>query len=65
MATIPKALLKNPKVDRDLVEENYSRSPVRAIRAHCLRCSNGSKKEVEECRVITCELHHLRKRGLP
>jgi hypothetical protein len=31
-------------------------SPMRAIRAKCLDCSGGSKKEVELCQVKDCPL---------
>lgn len=36
------------------------RSPLTAIRAHCIGCSNGYRKEVEECRVVKCALHPFR-----
>lgn len=31
-----------------------------AIRAHCLECSGGSKKEVERCCVKSCKLRPYR-----
>lgn len=31
-----------------------------AIRAHCMECSGGCKKEVENCRIKTCALHPYR-----
>ena len=31
-----------------------------AIRAHCLECSGGSKKEVDGCLVKTCKLRKYR-----
>jgi hypothetical protein len=36
------------------------RSPLTAIRAKCIECSNGYRKEVEECRVTKCALHPFR-----
>ena len=35
-------------------------TPMKAIRAKCLDCSNGSFQEVRECPVTECPLHHLR-----
>ncbi len=34
--------------------------PLKAIRQHCLECSGGSTKEVKECAMAECPLHHLR-----
>ena len=31
-----------------------------AIRAHCMECSGGCKKEVENCRIKTCALRPYR-----
>lgn len=31
-----------------------------AIRAHCLECSGGSRKEVRNCRVTGCSLYPYR-----
>ena len=31
-----------------------------AIRAHCMECSGGCKKEVENCRIKTCSLRPYR-----
>jgi uncharacterized protein YgbK (DUF1537 family) len=36
------------------------RNPLTAIRAKCVECSNGSLKEVTECRVVHCALHPFR-----
>lgn len=36
------------------------RSPMTAIRSFCIGCSNGSIKEVDECRVVNCSLWPLR-----
>lgn len=35
-------------------------SPIRAIRAKCLECSNGSSNEVKLCPVKSCPLHSFR-----
>ena len=37
-----------------------NRSPLKAIRAKCLRCSDGSKSEVRLCPVETCPLWPFR-----
>lgn len=34
-----------------------------AIRAHCLNCSGGSRKEVHECKVTNCALWRFREIG--
>lgn len=34
-------------------------TPVRAIRANCLRCQGGSRKAVREC-AVDCPLHSYR-----
>ena len=31
-----------------------------AIRAHCMECSGGSRKEVERCNVKSCKLRPYR-----
>lgn len=35
-------------------------NPLKAIRQHCLDCSNGSAHEVDQCPVSRCALHPLR-----
>lgn len=35
-------------------------SPLKAIRKHCLDCSDGAYSEVRECRVADCILHKYR-----
>ncbi len=35
-------------------------STLRAIRAKCIECSNGSKKYVAECDILDCPLHLFR-----
>jgi hypothetical protein len=35
-------------------------TPVKAIRAKCLECSGGSKKEVRLCRIEDCALFPYR-----
>jgi hypothetical protein len=35
-------------------------TPMKAIRAYCLDCSNGSAQEVKRCEIRTCPLHRLR-----
>lgn len=37
-----------------------STSPLRAIRAKCLECSNGHVAEVTHCPILTCPLYPLR-----
>ena len=39
---------------------NEITNPVRAIRAHCMECSNGSSAEVKSCPVYKCPLHPFR-----
>ena len=34
--------------------------PLKAIRAHCLRCCSQSPHEVRECPVMICSLHEYR-----
>ena len=35
-------------------------TPVKAIRAKCLDCSNGQQKEVRECSIKKCPLYPYR-----
>lgn len=35
-------------------------NPVKAIYAHCLECSCGSRTEVVQCQVFSCTLHPFR-----
>ena len=35
-------------------------NPIKAIRAKCLECSNGSTAEVKECPVHRCPLYPFR-----
>lgn len=35
-------------------------SPLRAIKEHCLDCSNGQKQEVKLCPVTECKLYPFR-----
>lgn len=35
-------------------------TPIKAIRAKCIDCSAGSKKEVRECPAKDCPLHMYR-----
>lgn len=35
-------------------------NPVKAIRAFCLECSNGSTAEVKDCPVFRCPLYPFR-----
>jgi len=39
---------------------DYSRNPVKAIRAHCIDCSGGSLLEPEKCPIERCELFPFR-----
>ncbi|MBQ4424569.1 MAG: hypothetical protein II882_02395 [Lachnospiraceae bacterium] len=36
------------------------KTPIRAIRAHCLECSAGQYKEVKLCPVTQCQLYPYR-----
>lgn len=36
------------------------KSPIKAIRAKCLECSNYSNSEVRECPIKDCPLHAFR-----
>jgi hypothetical protein len=44
------------------ISRNEGLTPTKAIRLHCLECSGGSAVEVKNCRVVTCQLHHLRRK---
>jgi len=35
-------------------------TPIKAIRANCLECCCGQRKEVRECRISNCPLHPYR-----
>jgi len=37
-----------------------NRSPLKAIRKHCIDCSGGSEKEVRECVIPDCPLYPFR-----
>jgi NAD-dependent dihydropyrimidine dehydrogenase PreA subunit len=41
-------------------EVKINRSPLKAIRKHCLECSGGSPQEVRLCPVETCPLYGFR-----
>lgn len=41
-------------------ETNVIKSPVKAIRAYCLGCSDGSAEEVKLCPITNCELYPFR-----
>ena len=43
-----------------MMSRNIHLRPLLAIRANCLECTQGSKKEVRECPSEECSLHHLR-----
>lgn len=40
-------------------------TPMKAIRAKCLECSNGQAKEVRLCPVKNCPLYELRSGHIP
>lgn len=44
---------------------NESPTPLKAIRAHCLRCSGGRAKEVQCCEIKDCMLYRFRFGKLP
>lgn len=35
-------------------------TPIKAIRAYCIECSGGQKKEVKECPITKCTLYPYR-----
>ena len=39
---------------------NEITNPVKAIRAYCLECSNGSTAEIKDCPVYKCPLYPFR-----
>ena len=41
-------------------ETKVIKSPVKAIRAYCLGCSDGSAEEVKLCPITNCELYPFR-----
>lgn len=38
----------------------HPESPIGAIRAHCIQCSGGSKREAGQCTATTCPLWPMR-----
>jgi len=40
--------------------EAKSLSPLKAIKAHCLDCCGGSRREVKACEIADCPLHPFR-----
>lgn len=40
--------------------ESMALTPVKAIRAKCIECCNGQKKEIALCRIEKCSLHPYR-----
>jgi hypothetical protein len=54
--------IQREDVDRDKIA--YSgikvKSPVQAIRAHCLSCCSGRPKEVRLCTITRCDLYLFR-----
>lgn len=40
--------------------ETQNLTPIKAIRQHCLSCSNGSSKEVKICVIPECPLYPYR-----
>lgn len=36
------------------------KTPIKAIRAKCIECCNGQRKEVRECKINICPLHEYR-----
>lgn len=39
---------------------NEITNPVKAIRAYCIECSNGSTAEIKDCPVYKCPLYPFR-----
>lgn len=44
--------------DKELAKKR--KTPMQAIRAHCLECCGGQYKEVRLCEITRCELHRFR-----
>ena len=42
------------------MDEQKRLSPIKAIRAKCLECSNGNNAEVRECVIPNCPLYPYR-----
>ena len=40
--------------------ENKTLTPVKAIRAKCLDCTNNQYTEIKECNITNCSLHPYR-----
>lgn len=40
--------------------EFWEKSPIKAIRSHCIECSGGVEREVRKCTVVDCPLWPLR-----
>ena len=40
--------------------EAYHMTPIKSIRAHCIDCCGGSRKEVQLCPAEKCALHPYR-----
>lgn len=51
-----------PKQDRKerKMEEKIITSPLKIIRAKCLDCSGGAKRDVRECKFPDCPLYPFR-----
>lgn len=54
------SLLKRIGVAVDPDASDATRNPIKAIRRHCLDCSGGSARLVEECPAATCALFAFR-----
>ena len=48
------------KIVRRGYKLEYKKSPLKAIRAKCLECSNDSSNEVKTCTVENCYLYPFR-----
>lgn len=42
------------------MEKKKITSPIKAIRAYCLDCSNNQPKEIRECPIVKCPLYDFR-----
>ena len=50
----PESSKKEEPIERGI------KSPIKAIRAHCIECCGGSHHEVKLCQITKCPLHAFR-----
>lgn len=44
----------------EIVSPKSNTPPLKAIRQYCLQCGNGTRKEVDECPIVSCPLYIYR-----